>query len=116
VAIRKGYIALPVILMLAAAVGTAFGGEQTIRLKDYINHAWSNELVTYQLTFKAGECRRSSIELVGPGGPAPFQLSEVKEDGRGFVNSARLSFITDLPALGGRRSANTSSSRPAGRG
>ena len=89
---------LPVFVMAWVAiveVESALAAEKTIRLKDHINHEWSNELVTYSLTFEPGTCHASSIALLGPDGPVPFQLSEVKKDKQRFVTSGRLSFISD---------------------
>jgi hypothetical protein len=73
---------------------------KTLRLKDHINHAWSDELLTYTLTFEPGECHPSSVELEGPEGPLPCQLSDLVTDAAGFATSAQLSFVTSLPALG----------------
>jgi len=81
-------------------VGPASAGEKVIRIKDHINHAWSNELLNYSLTFEPGQCHASTVKLLGPDGPVPCQLSEVKTDNAGFVTAARLSFVTSLPALG----------------
>ena len=85
-------------MLLGASVACA--GQREIRLADYINHSWANELIAYPLTFEPGACHESSVELVGPDGPAAFQLSDEKADRDGFLTSARLSFLTDLPALG----------------
>jgi hypothetical protein len=94
---------LPLLAALAAlalAVDTASAGERRLVLVDHINHAWHQELVSYAPRFAPGECHRSSLTLTGPQGEVPLQLSEVKQDARGLVTAARLSFITDLPALG----------------
>ena len=70
-----------------------------IVLKDHINHEWSHELLSYDVTFDAGTCHLSTLELSGPEGALPVQLSGVQADGGGFVTAAQLWFITDLPAL-----------------
>jgi len=56
-------------LMLALALlacASAQAGTKTILLKDHINHAWSNELLTYRLEFAPGTCHPSSVRLDGP--------------------------------------------------
>jgi len=92
---------IPRVLVLSLVAVTLFAANQSkgegeahldIVLKDHINHDWSNELVTYRLTFGPGECHKSFVELVGPQGSIPFQLSDVQEDDKGFVASARTSF------------------------
>ncbi len=91
---------LAVLLLILSGTTAVLAAEREIRLREYINHSWSNELVTYAVQFKGGTCHKSSLALIGPDGPVPFQLSMVQEDERGFVTAAQLSFIVDLPALG----------------
>lgn len=86
--------------VMTIVVGNVLAAEKKIHLKDYINHAWSNEQVTYYLEFEPGTCHQSSIELIASEGPIPFQLSEAQADEGVHLRSVRLSFITDLPALG----------------
>ena len=94
-------ISVMVACVLAVCMaGPLIAAEKTLNLCDYINHRWTNELVTYPLDFKPGTCRESSISLIGPDGPILFQLSDVKYYAGDFIQSARISFLTDLPALG----------------
>ena len=86
---------------------------KTIRLTDHINHAWSNELLTYSLAFEPGECHPSTVELEGPEGPLPCQLSDVVTDDAGFATSAQLSFVTSLAALGEKTFTVRYTSEPA---
>jgi hypothetical protein len=53
---------------LLAGVDPVAAAEKRIRLRDDINHAWFNELVTYTVRFEAGACRVQSIVLFGPEG------------------------------------------------
>lgn len=99
---NRGFVMLVCMIIGAITlfVENVIAAEKKIHLKDYINHTWSNELVTYYLEFEPGTCHQSSIELIAPEYPIPFQISEARADEGDYLRSARLSFITDLPALG----------------
>lgn len=88
------------LVLILVSGGFCSAAERTLRLKDHINREWSNELVNYELAFEPGTCHVSSLALEGPEGPVTFQLSNAKNDDGGTLISARLSFVTDLPALG----------------
>ena len=88
------------LVLILASSRSCLAAERTIRLKDHINHEWSSELVNYDLVFEPGACHISTMTLEGPAGPVAFQLGQPKIDGDGNLISARLSFLTDLPALG----------------
>ena len=94
------------VLFVLSALGVgssaAWSAEKKIHLRDYINHKWTHELVTYTLAFEPGTCHKSSIAVFGPEGRIPFQLSDVRQYKDGFARSARLWLLTDLPALGER--------------
>ncbi|HJN14813.1 MAG TPA: hypothetical protein QGH10_04955, partial [Armatimonadota bacterium] len=97
---RLALAALVVIAVVALGQPASSAGERRIRLNDHINRQWSSELVSHLLVFDPGTCHQSSLTLSGPTGDVAFQLSEVERDAEGFIISTRLSFVTDLPALG----------------
>ena len=92
--------ALVTLVVILISNGLCLATDRTIRLRDRINHEWSHELVNYDLVFEPGTCHISTMILEGPAGPVAFQLSQTKIGGDGKLISARLSFLTDLPALG----------------
>jgi hypothetical protein len=76
---------------------SAQAAEKTMILKDQLNRAWTNELVSYAFEAPKGACAAGSIALKGPNGPVPVQLSEVQAwPNTTFVKSARLSFVVPL--------------------
>jgi hypothetical protein len=88
---------LILLVVLALACAASHASERQIVLRDYINQAWTQELVTYSFSAKEGECRVDSVVLAGPNGPIPVQLSAVEYWPKSqYVKSAQLSFIADL--------------------
>ena len=97
---RSGTAALVTLVLVLLSSGLGLAADRTIQIKDHINHEWSNELVNYDLVFEPGTCHISTMTLECPTGPVAFQLSQTKIGGDGSLISARVSFLTDLPALG----------------
>ncbi|MHB9134718.1 MAG: hypothetical protein ACYDBB_26905 [Armatimonadota bacterium] len=101
------------LLALTAAVSAAprFADGQArpvtrvFEMHEWLEHAYSSEMVSYPVTFKAGECRVASLRLVDDAGKElPYQLTDVKlfkQDGS--LRSAKVWFVVDaLPAMGWR--------------
>lgn len=89
-----------------AAVACLFGvsklraGEQRIVLREYLDREWKHELLTHPFSAPQGECHPDSINLIGPHGATPVQLSEIVYwPGTRSVKSAKLAFIADLSPL-----------------
>ena len=80
---------------------TALAAEYTITVKEQLNRAYGRELVTYPFAAKTGECVAASLQVKGPGGPAPAQLTAVElYPNTQFVKAATLAFVTEpLAAL-----------------
>ncbi|MHB9023338.1 MAG: hypothetical protein ACYC7E_04075 [Armatimonadota bacterium] len=73
-------------------------------LKELLEHDYADELVSYPITFAAGECRKDSLRLVDgtSAKEIPFQLENVKTYSKdGSLQSATVWFWVDtLPAMG----------------
>jgi hypothetical protein len=79
----------------------AVAAERQFVLRDYLNQPWTQELVTYPFTAKAGACHKDSLLLVGPNGPQAVQLSAVELWPKSTcVKAAKVSFVADLAPLG----------------
>lgn len=85
-------------LRLSAA---AHAEDRQIVLRDFVDQAWTNELLTFSFSAPENACHPDSVSLVGPrGNPVPVQLSEVTYwPGTQWVRAARLSFIAHLEPL-----------------
>ena len=84
------------LLGLFAAVSMAKAAEQTIKLVERLDHHWQREFVSYPFTPEEGKCKLGSVQLSGPNGPLPVQLSNIKVwPDTDFVKSAGLSFVVD---------------------
>lgn len=108
--------AFSLVLLLAASVtgaappafddGQARPITRTFSLHEWLEHDYSDELVSFPVSFAAGECRLDSLRLVDDlaGKEIPFQLSETQTDAAGVgLLSAKVWFWVDaLPALGQR--------------
>ncbi|MHB9131236.1 MAG: hypothetical protein ACYDBB_09130 [Armatimonadota bacterium] len=95
---------------LLSAVAATAGGKtlQTFVLQDYVNHAWTNELVHYDLAFQTSTCWPNGLRLMDEtGAPVPVQLSRTTAYTDGSLKSATLWFVTTLPANGTRTYALT---------
>ncbi|HEY3418151.1 MAG TPA: hypothetical protein VGM23_14835, partial [Armatimonadota bacterium] len=87
-------------LLSLLLAGMVFAGEQQIVLHEYINKAWSNELLHYNFSAPRNTCAPETVTLSGPRGPVPAQLSHIAYwPGGTTVKSARLSFIANLASL-----------------
>ncbi|MHB9134457.1 MAG: hypothetical protein ACYDBB_25575 [Armatimonadota bacterium] len=76
---------------------------RVFQLKELLEHPYADELVSFPVTFAAGECRTASLRLVDDKGKElTYQLSEAQEEA-GSLRSARVWFWVDtLPAMGQR--------------
>ncbi len=86
--------------------GQARPVRRTFTLREYLEHEYRDELVSFPVTFAAGECRLDSLRLVDNlgGQELPFQLTEVKTDtaGVGVLSATVWFWVDQLPALGER--------------
>jgi len=76
------------------------GGELHLTLRDNLDHPlywWPRTLLNYRVQFSDAHIRAGALELTSNGKLVPFQLSQVKSRG-GYLESALLSFFSDLPA------------------
>jgi hypothetical protein len=97
------------VLALAAIAAPVFDDRQprpvtrVFQLKEYLEHPYSDELVSFPVTFAPGECRTASLRLLDDAGTAlPCQLTDVTEE-NGCLRKAKVWFWVDsLPALGQR--------------
>ncbi len=73
-------------------------------LKELLEKAYSDELVSFAVTFAAGECREASLRLIDDAGASlPYQLMDVSRHANDTLQSAKVWFWVDsLPALGQR--------------
>ena len=78
--------------------------QSSITLREYLDVAWSRELVSYPLSAAQGALRNEAVALEGPEGLVAAQLSEVVcWPGTGFVQTATVWFIVEeLPPLAER--------------
>jgi hypothetical protein len=75
-------------------------GETTIVLREYLNQAWTRELLLYPFSAANGACDARSVTLAGPKGPLPVQLTDVDYwPGTKWVKTAKVAFIADLAPL-----------------
>jgi hypothetical protein len=108
------------VLSMAAFAAPAFDDRQprpvtrVFQLKELLEHAYTDELVSFPVAFAPGECRTASLRLLDEGGKAlTYQLSEVQEDGV-FLRKAKVWFWVDsLPAMGQRSFTLYGSKSPA---
>ena len=77
---------------------------RTFAMREWLEHAYTDELVSYPVTFAAKECRMESLRLLDDAGKElPFQLSDAQADNATFLRTAKVWFWVDsLPALGQR--------------
>jgi hypothetical protein len=81
-----------------AVAGTA---EWVFALQDRLNHAWTNELVHYDLLCKSGEFWPGGVRLIdGAGQAVPVQLTDVSSHPDGSVAKAAVWFIATVPPNG----------------
>lgn len=84
------------IVLAATGAMTAMAGEQKYELGEHLGKSWRQEVVSYEFAAKTGECVANSLQLQGPQGPVPVQLSEVELwPGTQFVKSGRVAFVVD---------------------
>ncbi|MBM4036088.1 MAG: hypothetical protein FJ291_30510 [Planctomycetes bacterium] len=87
--------------VLLVAIGSVEGtqaAERTFTLRDHINHAWSDELVHYQVSFGPGECWTGGARLADHTGRlVPLQFSEVELHPDGSVAEASVWFQASVP-------------------
>ncbi len=86
--------------------GQARPATRTFSLHEWLEHNYSDELVSFPVTFAAGECRKDSLRLVDDlgGAEVQFQLSEVETDtaGVGLLSAKVWFWVDELPAMGQR--------------
>ncbi|MHB9134383.1 MAG: hypothetical protein ACYDBB_25200 [Armatimonadota bacterium] len=77
---------------------------RTFQLKEWLEHEYTDELVSYPTTFAVGECRMESLRLLDDTGrEVTYQLADVKKAKDGSLRSATIWFWVDkLPAMGQR--------------
>jgi hypothetical protein len=85
----------------------------TIRLKDHLAHRWTDELLTYRLSFETGTIRPGRLNLFDEkGNSIPIQVTEAKLNKDGSLASASVSFVlSELPVNGERTFRLTSGSK-----
>ncbi|HEY3377909.1 MAG TPA: hypothetical protein VGL77_10500, partial [Armatimonadota bacterium] len=66
----KTWRVLPILVMIAMTVIpiSARAGESKFVLRDYLNQAWTDELLTYPFSAAKGTCDARSVTLTGPHG------------------------------------------------
>lgn len=77
---------------------------RVFQLKELLEHAYADELVSFAVSFKPGECREASLRLQDDAGKLlPFQLSDADAFADGSLKTAKVWFWVDsLPAMGQR--------------
>lgn len=88
--------------LAAAGALSVMAGERKYDLAEHLGQTWRQEFVAYAFAAKTGECAADSLQLRGPQGAVPVQLTEVVLwPGTNFVQAGRVAFIVDeLPPLG----------------
>jgi len=93
----------PLGLLVLLTVSPAIAGTKNFQLRDHLNREWTDEYVSYELTFANRQCHEESMRLAGADGRAvPHQLSGIEFWPESlFVKRATLSSVVGkLPALG----------------
>jgi hypothetical protein len=68
-----------------------------LTLKEYLGHAWSNEVIHYDYVFAPGECRSTDVRLLDSDGKEiPAQLSAVTRYADGSLQSAQVWLLVTL--------------------
>jgi len=97
--IRRAFVHVLLALLAAGLVlaGEAQAAERKIAVREQLNQTYGRELVSFPFAAPDKQCIEESIQVAGPGGPVPAQLSEVQyhAGGKRFVKSARLWFIVE---------------------
>lgn len=110
---------LPALLLACAALCAGCRREEnlsrTFVLREHVNRAWTNELLSYPVEFPEGVCRADAVRLQGPDGPVPVQLADIVHwPDRESVRSARLCLVADLAPLETREYSATFGRQAAG--
>lgn len=81
-------------VLVALAVGTVSGAEQTFEVVERLNRTWRAQLVRQQVEAAAGVFHRDSARLSGPDGSIPVQLTDIETWGdTPFVKQAAAAFF-----------------------
>ncbi len=77
---------------------------RVFQLKELLEHNYTDELVSFAVSFKPGECREASLRLFDDAGKAvTHQLSDGESYPDGSLKGAKVWFWVDsLPAMGAR--------------
>lgn len=80
-----------------SVTGSAKGAQQQIALPEQLNQTYARELVQYPFTAAKDACAVNSVQVSGPRGAAPAQLTEVTFwPGKAkSVKTAKLAFLVD---------------------
>lgn len=87
---------IPVLVVFVLLALGALAGTQQFVIKELLNQKYGPELVTYPFTAEKGQCLPDSLQLAGPNGPTPVQLSDIELwPNANSVKAGKVSFIVD---------------------
>ena len=100
-----------VLVLPSRTAKAAFNGRSSYKeyvLKDHIKHTWESQIVTYDVSFSDNEADFNSLTLAsvdsqGTETSYPFQVYCVTYFASGKVQTAKLSFMTNLPSQGEKK-------------
>lgn len=89
------------LILVGLATGCVRSGQHDIVLEEHLNRTWRDQMLTYEFEAPRRTCHPESLQMDGPDGPLPVQISEVETwPGTAYVRRAKVAFyVSELEPL-----------------